>query len=800
MLEAVDSGGIMSKIVGCDDHSSAIRIAFYNTLFIFLMGLSLCGLVAMYNMLYMFLSPMMWAVLVGTVLFPFKKKVTDVIKGWLCHLQDTDTSLIIGVIRLPFNIFNNISETIFNVIVSHHGLAIGASYLLLKVLSYERTFMQIISWLGRLYEFVDSVVLIFTRNWVFPILVLYFGIYAAWIYLQDTHINKKLARTLSLPIWVYLLSQLAMFFGPFRAAVFGASGLILALISAGIVRSDDSGEEISVRKHENESNSTDDEDNSNIEHKPIYADDDSQDRSIAEPAAVNCSVSESLDSALSGDYLIRAIVGLCALLWVVRHDYALLLLFIPFAFAAIKKFAFSLGIISSAQSCIESLWQRISPYVMKIVNITVAGPLRQFVTVVFTSDKILITTLHDAMDVLSSVVVMMLLALSAMFALFFVGFQLHGETVHLVRLTTNVLSSRPDWLAAAMNFTEDKLEDHNIDIDNYVEQAYQQGRAWLGSQVRSLADAKDPERANVLEAQVQQIVDNLYRMWEERDNTSPDTTAVAKADWFTQLKGVTDLQALKEELTAIIKENLDTLIGVAKSLWDVILSNLTFLSSVLAAFAGVILSFGMEIINFLIEVIVFLTMVYYLLSASNERWLPLEWASRVTSAAPTTNSGYDVTSAVEQAIFGVFVLSSKMAVFYGFYTFFVHSLFDLNIVFIPSMMAAVFAAIPIMAPYFVSVFGIFELWLVRGESAAALVFGLMSFAPLMFADATFYREMKSSHPYVTGLAIIGGIYWLGLQGAIIGPIILCSFLVLVNVYLQFVEPQGAHKDLSKKDN
>ncbi|RCN38456.1 hypothetical protein ANCCAN_15629 [Ancylostoma caninum] len=66
----------------------------------------------------------------------------------------------------------------------------------------------------------------------------------------------------------------------------------------------------------------------------------------------------------------------------------------------------------------------------------------------------------------------------------------------------------------------------------------------------------------------------------------------------------------------------------------------------------------------------------------------------------------------------------------------------------------------------------------------------MSFAPQMFADATFYREVKFSHPYVTGLAIIGGMYWLGLQGAIIGPIILCSFLVLINVFSHYARPKG----------
>ena len=57
-------------------------------------------------------------------------------------------------------------------------------------------------------------------------------------------------------------------------------------------------------------------------------------------------------------------------------------------------------------------------------------------------------------------------------------------------------------------------------------------------------------------------------------------------------------------------------------------------------------------------------------------------------------------------------------------------------------MAAMFAAIPIVPPYSVLIFGAVELYLIRQEIAAGIVFTLMCIAPLMFADVTFYREVK----------------------------------------------------------
>jgi len=87
---------------------------------------------------------------------------------------------------------------------------------------------------------------------------------------------------------------------------------------------------------------------------------------------------------------------------------------------------------------------------------------------------------------------------------------------------------------------------------------------------------------------------------------------------------------------------------------------------------------------------------------------------------------------VNDAVTSVFIASLKIAGFYGLYTYITHTLLGSNLAFVPAVIASICVI-----------------------------------------------TLKS---YLTALAIAGGVYYRGIEGALIGPIILCCLLVGIRMY------------------
>ena len=96
---------------------SALQTAFYGGVVNVLIIVFICLLLGAYLILQSFLKPLLWALLIGLALFPFKHKATMVFDSWLEQVDKANEPLVLGLVMLPVDIFNVLSTQVEKVLV-----------------------------------------------------------------------------------------------------------------------------------------------------------------------------------------------------------------------------------------------------------------------------------------------------------------------------------------------------------------------------------------------------------------------------------------------------------------------------------------------------------------------------------------------------------------------------------------------------------------------------------------------------------------------------------------------------------
>lgn len=149
-------------------HEKALKKALYNTAANFFVIFASLVLVAVYFVLQAFLRPLLWAVLCGTFLYPFKRTLTSVLRSWLQGLHESGTPFAAGVVLIPIKSVNDISEIISNTLIKHFKLIIVGAVGLpcLNLLYYFGPIDSIFSWIYNFFSFLYNVIQCFSSGWV----------------------------------------------------------------------------------------------------------------------------------------------------------------------------------------------------------------------------------------------------------------------------------------------------------------------------------------------------------------------------------------------------------------------------------------------------------------------------------------------------------------------------------------------------------------------------------------------------------------------------------------------------------
>ncbi|PNF24150.1 Transmembrane protein 245 [Cryptotermes secundus] len=851
-------------------HEKAVKHALYNALALFLLIILSATGWGLFIIFGPFIKPLVWALLCGSVLHPFKHSLATVLHSWLQTLESSSTLLLFGILMVPVNIIDDISEKLGGQLSKHmKTLAVIAVTAVLLHLFYFYTPHVFICLIWRLGLFSNAALSWFIGHIstaiVMGAVIGYVSVLALW---WQPRLSKPFTYA-SCFIWILVACCVANMANSFQVSIFF---FIQAMFLAGFVvevwhvyeKMKDSGKCVSYtdavkmvlmlkneakeseselgiadegraykaemevsehQSHEHEEERAEALSSGQLEKKgptPVSEgkiEGSSIDTQMSQPAALPSSsqrrISEpspfesprnmgsraalgllktlqwqearhqhSTDTTYSqpmgsDKYLYGVLYG-CVLMLLYKHSWFLQLCPVPIFVYIVKHTGQYLGIWSLLMEQLANLKYHLQTWCNTRQNALFPAPLNGLLKLGEKMNEKVMESLKDSVNSAASIVVIFGITIITICASILLAVQVYAEGIHLVYMGASVINStvvqNSDMLGVV---PEDWQDTMNGILDN----AYTYGREGISKMVRSWMKDVDDQKAALLEKQILELWDRVYQAW-LMSSTEPSvgptvTTGAVFSSWNNFIDGMQKTPELfnVNAMVTFAKENVETLMSVLDSVWSILKGNLSLAFYSFTALIGIVFGGGTAVLNFILNMVVFLTALFYLLSSSGQLYKPVDL---ITNFSP--NMGNRFATAIETAVMGVFRASFKMAVFYGLWTWLIHNLFDVKVIYLPSVLAATLAVVPFLGTYWACLPACLDLWLGQQKGVQAVMLFMFQFLPSSLVDTAIYKEIKGGgHPYLTGLSIAGGIFCLGVEGAIVGPLLLCGLFVAINM-------------------
>ncbi|GAB1868017.1 Transmembrane protein C9orf5 [Camponotus japonicus] len=806
-------------------HEKALKQGIYNAVALFLLCLVSAAGYGLYIIMSPFIKPLIWALLCGSVLFPFKYSLATTVQSWFAQVEASQSPLIVNVSLLPVHIFDNISENLGSFLWTRVKYIVGIVSLVLATLGvyhYTPNVLTCLAW--RMFQVFTTVsgFFILTCN-IFTVSAILVG-YLTILYIYWTPSNSSQFRYMSFVIWFIITMYLSSMAGTYRVLVFAALQILCAIGFIYEVVLIMESQELNGRnltfseaarfaltnnllpspQEEIPSGSDKTQINDQILEEespsdtPLRPEEEARkpaskfgvksmslDADVAPSSAYKPRPAYMQDDEVDTDkYMYGALYACIAmLLW--KHMWMSHILVIPLVYYIVKQVGGYFGFWEMIRRRCGSTIQAVRSWCLERHQALIPSNIRGLYKVSIIVDEKLRDALNASVNAVATTSVILGLIVFTTCASIFITIQVYAEGLHLVQVTGEILNSslmnNPD-----IDWVPEKWEES---VNSVLDNAYTYGRSAISEGIRGLVKDLEPSKAEQMERKFLELWDRLYQAW-MMSNTDPnfvgpvvDTVSAANA-WenFKESFGKMPLHLFNmTSIQNFAKENIGILMSVLDSIWSIVKGNMSVILTIFTELFYIVLMSGSAVFNFVLSTVVFFTTLFYLLSSSDKTYKPIELT---TMFSPISCHRFAI--ALQEAVIGVFAATFKLASFFGMWTWFIHNLFQVKIVYLPSALATMLGAVPFLDAYFACIPATIELWFTRG-SMIAILFFLFHFLPCNIVVTEFYKEIKGGgHPYLTGLSIAGGIFCLGVEGAIFGPLLLCCIMVVINLSRRYL--------------
>ncbi|MES1910723.1 MAG: hypothetical protein MHM6MM_003264 [Cercozoa sp. M6MM] len=247
--------------------------------------------------------------------------------------------------------------------------------------------------------------------------------------------------------------------------------------------------------------------------------------------------------------------------------------------------------------------------------------------------------------------------------------------------------------------------------------------------------------------------------------------------------GMVPAWLLNTTLSSISFSSVTTGVAWARDLSQYFLQFASALSLHVFTTFSYIVSGGIRVLDFIVDLVVFCGSLYVLLQ-SRENVIVMS-----TSLIPVSSGAVKqrFLRPLVQSVQSIFAMNFMLSVTHGLTTWLCYAAFGIDFKFISGFISALFAVIPYFSSWWCCVPACIWLILARGDLFAVTVIMSAHVFVLYFVDPIIHSRVRLTHPYLTGMSIICGLYTLGLQGAIVGPLLCCLTTTTMSAWRHWMQ-------------